>query len=292
MKQPRITVVTPSYQQASFLDLTMQSVLNQDYGNLEYIVIDGGSTDGSVDIINSCADQLSYWVSEKDQGQSHAINKGFARATGEIYCWINSDDLLEPGSLNCVASYFSRNPDCQFLNGGCRTIDESGGPSPCPDENGVLHTERHLELLPEDAFVHWTKRWFAQQSTFWSAGLWKRCGGLDESLHFAMDYDLWQRFSRHAELRVVREVLASYRFHSDAKCSVQLDALLIEILDVQARHSTAEVQTFWKQCRQAMELQQSSVSAQKTNTISRSLWDRILSLLKRRLTTISEISKT
>ncbi len=292
MKQPRITVVTPSYQQASFLGQTMQSVLNQDYDNLEYIVIDGGSTDGSADVISSCEDQLSYWVSEKDHGQSHAINKGFARATGDIYCWINSDDLLEPGSLDSVAKYFSENPDCEFLNGGCRTIDESGSPSPCHDENGVLHTERHLEILPEDAFTHWTQRWFAQQSTFWKADLWKRCGGLDESLHFAMDYDLWQRFSGHAKLHVVRDVLASYRFHSDAKCSVQLDALLIEILDVQARHSTAEVRTFWKQCRQAIELQKSSVPAPLTNSDSHSLRHRILSALRRRLKTISKIAGT
>ena len=229
---PRISVVTPSYQQASFLEQTIRSVLDQGYPNLEYIVMDGGSTDGSVEIIERYADRLSFWVSESDDGQSDAINKGFAHATGDIYCWINSDDYLEPNSLERVAKYFVEHPECEVLHGVCRCVDESG-------RDQSAEPLRMMKGTVPEALATWTQNWFAQQSTFWRADLWKDVGGLDCSLHYAMDYDLWQKFAARTTFHVISDVLASYRFHQAAKCSADWGKLIAEIVDVQARHSAS-----------------------------------------------------
>src|SRR5450759_2806690 len=119
----KISVITPSYNQGQFLEETILSVINQNYPNLEYFIIDGGSTDNSIEIIKKYEKHLTYWVSEKDNGQAHAINKGFKKATGDIVCWINSDDLLIQGAINTISNYFSRNPDVQFINGYTLRID-------------------------------------------------------------------------------------------------------------------------------------------------------------------------
>ena len=232
---PRISVVTPSYQQASFLEQTIRSVLDQGYPNLEYIVMDGGSTDGSIEIIERYADRLSFWVSESDDGQSDAINKGFDHATGDIYCWINSDDYLEPHSLERVAKYFVEHPECEVLHGVCRCVDESG-------RDQSAEPLRSMKGTVPEALATWTQNWFAQQSTFWRADVWKDVGGLDCSLHYAMDYDLWQKFAARTTFHVISDVLASYRFHQAAKCSADWGKLIAEIVDVQARHSASEMQ--------------------------------------------------
>src|SRR5262245_11946447 len=125
-RRPRITVVTPSFNQAAYLEQTILSVLGQNYPNLEYIVIDGGSTDGSVDIIKKFQDGISYWISEKDRGQGHAINKGLIRATGDIVAYLNSDDYYLDGALQRVADYFVINPEVDLIHGRCRVVDESG----------------------------------------------------------------------------------------------------------------------------------------------------------------------
>src|SRR5258706_6083465 len=123
---PRISIVTPSFNQAAYVDATIRSVLDQRYPNLEYIVVDGGSTDGSVDIIRRYEDRLTYWVSEPDRGQADAINKGLARATGEIRAYLNSDDLYLPGALLRVAAEYRAHPDADIICGVCRVIDEHG----------------------------------------------------------------------------------------------------------------------------------------------------------------------
>ena len=123
-KLPKISIVTPSLNQAKFLEKTIQSVLAQNYSDLEYIIIDGGSTDGSVEIIKKYQDKIAYWVSEKDRGQSHGINKGFALATGDIFAWLNSDDTYMPGALHTVAEYFSKDSDLDFLYGDVNLINE------------------------------------------------------------------------------------------------------------------------------------------------------------------------
>jgi len=204
---PRITVITPSYNQGPFLRQTICSVLSQDYPKLEYILIDGGSTDGSVEIIRSFADRIHYWVSEPDDGQSHAINKGFRRARGDIVCWLNSDDLFLPGALKRVGQAFARYRDAQVITGY------------------TVRADSHLRLL-FNYFVPVQKDWlarhgvlyFSQPSTFWKRGLFDELDFLDESLHLAMDVDLWLRFlSAKVKIVYLKQFLAVWRLHENCK---------------------------------------------------------------------------
>ncbi|MCO6502680.1 MAG: glycosyltransferase, partial [Acidimicrobiales bacterium] len=166
-RQPRISVVTPSYNQARFLEATMESIHSQGYPNLEHIVIDGGSTDGSVEIIERYADRLAYWVSEPDNGQTDAIAKGFAMTTGEILCWLNSDDLWEPWTLAEVARYFAEHPDVEFVYGDSIWID---------DEDRVIKPKREHGF---SRFVfNYAFNFLPQPSTFWRRGLYERVGGI------------------------------------------------------------------------------------------------------------------
>jgi glycosyltransferase involved in cell wall biosynthesis len=221
---PKISIITPSFNQAAFLERTIQSVICQDYSNYEYIVIDGASTDESVEIIKKYGDKLAYWVSEKDQGQSHAINKGFKRATGDVLCWINSDDCLKPGALSCVAQQLSNYQDCLWLVGACELIDEHGN----------LTNIRKVNSISLSTFANWNTNWFTQQSTFWTRTLLDKIGHLNESLHYAMDYDLWLRMFAESNPISINQVLAQYRFHANAKCvkDKDKDKQLIEVTEV------------------------------------------------------------
>ncbi|MBW4439049.1 MAG: glycosyltransferase [Pleurocapsa minor GSE-CHR-MK-17-07R] len=178
---PRITVVTPSYNQGRFLEETIRSVLLQGYPNLEYIVIDGGSTDESKAVIARYAPFLDYHVSEKDAGQANAINKGFARGTGDIMGWLNSDDVLLPGALWRIAEAFMSQPDADFVTGMRRCIDEnSAWKSNFVRDKPSAHYLRHYCVL-------------AQETTYWRRSTWDALGPLDESFQFAMDYEYWLR---------------------------------------------------------------------------------------------------
>src|SRR4051794_2646456 len=179
MSLPRITIVTPSYNQGPYLEQTIRSVLDQGYRNLEYIICDGGSTDQSVEIIKKYQDKLAYWCSEKDRGQSHAINKGFERATGDLYAYINSDDYFEPGAFDRVAQGY--NDGGKFIVGWSQYLEANGDMRPYP----VKPTSE-----PSDWLV---KNPIPQQSSFWSASLWKQLGPFREDLHFSFDYEYWLR---------------------------------------------------------------------------------------------------
>ncbi|CAG1012937.1 MAG: glycosyltransferase [Anaerolinea sp.] len=178
---PTITVVTPSYNQGRFLEQTIRSVLDQGYPNLEYMVIDGGSKDQSLAIIHRYADRLSYWVSEPDQGQASAINKGFARATGEIMGWLNSDDLLAPGALWQIGQVFQRHPEVKIVCALRRLINADGA-----------YLRDYITEMPVP-FVLKRMCVVAQETTYWRREVYEQLGGLDESYHFAMDYEYWQR---------------------------------------------------------------------------------------------------
>lgn len=204
---PRISIVTPSYNQAQFLEQTLDSVLSQGYPNLEYIVMDGGSTDGSADIIRRHEKHLSHWQSRRDGGQSAAINAGFKRATGDIFCWINSDDFFKAGALKKAGELLA-NDSPIWMVGGCELVDVRGR---------VFDTR----LPPHDmkpALLDWWQGWFAQQSTFWTRSMWKAAGPLDERLQYSMDYDLWLRMAAVGPPTIVPDALAGYRFHDEAKC--------------------------------------------------------------------------
>lgn len=204
---PLVSIVTPSYNQAEFLERTIRSVLGQDYPNLEYIIIDGGSTDGSVEIIRKYESQLSFWISERDKGQTNAINKGFNRAKGEIFAWLNSDDIYEPGAIRAAVEALISDPSLGFVYGDCNFIDSH-------DRVIGKFDARQTDLKKlMRGYVH-----IPQQAFFFRGELWKKVGPLDENIYFAMDYDLWLRLARIAPFRYLPgKVWADFRLHEDAK---------------------------------------------------------------------------
>lgn len=204
---PLVSIVTPSYNQAAYLEATIQSVLSQDYPRIEYLVVDGGSTDGSAAVIERYAHRLAWWVSEKDRGQTHAINKGFASSSGEIMAWLNSDDTFEPGTVSQAVEYFAAHPEARFIYGEANYIDRAGRVV------GRFQARQTDFRRLMQGYVH-----IPQQATFWRRDLWDQVGPLDENLHFAMDYDLWVRAARLTPLVYLPgRVWANFRLHDDSK---------------------------------------------------------------------------
>ncbi|NTU78068.1 MAG: glycosyltransferase [Chloroflexales bacterium] len=215
---PLISIVTPSYNQASYLEETIRSVLLQGYPNLEYIVMDGGSTDGSVEILQRYAPWLSYWQSCKDGGQSMAIAEGFDRAQGSILAWINSDDRYQPGALARVAQFFSANPRVIFGNGDVHIIDAESRIS------SRLNAVRPVPTITANLGAHC----WAQQGSFWQSDAYRRIGGLDRSLRFCMDRDLFLRLTRSGPARrIPGPPLGDFRLHEEAK-TARWDAVFRE----------------------------------------------------------------
>ncbi|MCX5661558.1 MAG: glycosyltransferase family 2 protein [Planctomycetota bacterium] len=209
---PRITVVTPSFRHAAYLETTLRSVLDQGYPNLEYFVVDGGSDDGTVDILRKYDGQLAWWCSEKDRGQTHAINKGLARATGEIIVWVNSDDLLLPGSLQQIARAFAR-PGVDAACSWVTVVDPQGkrvGLRTYPQPTAAVLRCRSLLACP---------------GVFWRKSLMDRIGLLDESLQVCMDLDYWMRMVEHGVVpKLIPRFLASFRVHPEQKTQNLLPA--------------------------------------------------------------------
>ena len=205
MSLPRITIVTPSFNQGQYLEQTIRSVLEQNYPNLEYIICDGGSTDNSVEIIKKYEKHLSFWCSEKDRGQSHAINKGFERATGDLYAYINSDDYFLPGAFDRVASAYQDGG--KFIVGWSQYLEPNGDFRPYP-------VQRHAD--PSDWLI---KNPIPQQSSFWASSLWKKLGPFREDLHYSFDYEYWLRLKFKAGVgpHVVHQCLAIFRLHQASK---------------------------------------------------------------------------
>ncbi|MGB3905977.1 MAG: glycosyltransferase family 2 protein, partial [Anaerolineae bacterium] len=229
---PLISIVTPSYNQGQFLEETILSVVNQDYSPLEYIIIDGGSTDGSVDIIRKYEDRLAHWVSEPDRGQAHAINKGFARAHGGIFGWLNSDDFLLPGAVSHVVETQRRYPEAVAWVGGCYRIDPDGR---------ILSTviPRGLD---RDTLADWGYRgFFYQPSCFFAAHAWHEAGPLDEKFHFALDLDLWLRLSSLGDFVGAPDIISAAIIHGDAKTQGQRLDMHAETITVQIRQGHQEI---------------------------------------------------
>lgn len=203
---PKITVVTPSFNQAEFIDATLRSVHDQQYPNLEHIVMDGGSTDGSVEVIERYADRLAHWVSEKDEGQADAIVKGFKHATGDIYAWLNSDDLYQPDTLRKVAEFFDSNPDCRVVYGNSVWIDRKG------------HFLRRKAEHGFNRFIWmYDHNFIPQPSTFWRADLYHQVGGLDPTFDLAMDTDLWIRFAEVTKIYHSNQTWSAMRYYPEQK---------------------------------------------------------------------------
>ena len=227
---PRISIVTPSYNQAHFLGATIESVLSQDYPQLEYIVMDGGSTDGSVDVLRQFGDRLR-WVSESDHGQADAINKGMRRVTGELVCYLNSDDLLAPGSLRRVAQAFRRAPDAYWLTGQCEIIDEGGR-----EIRPYIRSYKSLWLRHYSRAALSVTNFICQPATFWRRVAFDRVGLFDPSLRYVMDYEFWLRLSTLSDPIILNEPLAAFRIHGASKGESQFAAQFAEDQLVAARH--------------------------------------------------------
>lgn len=207
MSLTRISIVTPSFQQAETLEETIDSVLSQNYPALEYIVIDGGSKDGSIEVIKRYEKHLHYWVSEPDSGQSHAINKGLERTTGAVFNWLNSDDRLVPGALKKVGKAFQDDPELVCFGGQIHHLGEKGSEL----FNG-LNNPSDPEQLYSDPVIN-------QMATFYG-GEFARSAGIHTNLHYAMDYGLWLMalFTHgHEKMKFVREHLADFRLHPAQK---------------------------------------------------------------------------
>ncbi len=216
---PLVSIITPSYNQARFLEETIQSVVSQDYPNLEYIIVDGGSTDGSLEIIQRYANRLAWWVSEPDRGQTDAINKGFNRARGEVLAWLNSDDTYLPGAISQAVAYLQSHPEAALVYGDADLIDEQGnvlGPFP------ARQTDLHRMLRGS---VH-----IPQQASFFRGELWPKVGPLDEEFYFAMDYDLWLRLTKHGSLLYTPQRWANFRLHFAGKTQLSDDRCYPEMI--------------------------------------------------------------
>jgi glycosyltransferase involved in cell wall biosynthesis len=204
-KFPKISIITPSFNQGQFIEETILSIINQDYPNLEYIIYDGGSTDNTVEIIKKYSDKIAFWVSEKDAGQTNAINKGFRKATGSILNWINSDDQLLPGTLQTIARYFNENPEAIMVHGRIEYFGET--------QQYFSRNISRKNLLTR----YVSHICMPQPACFFRKQLLDQQGLLDEKLHFSMDTDLYVRAGLHYNIVQVENVLARFRLHAASK---------------------------------------------------------------------------
>jgi glycosyltransferase involved in cell wall biosynthesis len=227
---PKISVITPSFNQAQFIERTIQSVLSQNYPCLEYIVIDGASTDNTLNLLRQYQTQLT-WISEPDRGQTEAINKGFKLATGDIVCWLNADDEFMPGTLQWVAAYFSQHPEAMLVYGQAEAIDEVGR---FYGYRGNVKPTNYKELVTLGDFI-------VQPAAFWRARLLAEVGSLDESLTYCMDYEYWLRASRKYPLHHIPIPLARERFHSNAKTTQATLERIQEIESVARQYGSSGI---------------------------------------------------
>ncbi len=208
---PKISLVTPSLNQGQFIEETIQSVLSQNYPNLEYLVMDGGSSDQTLEILQRYSGQI-VWSSEKDKGQANAINKGLRIASGDILAYLNADDLLLPGTLLKVAQEFLKHPDAMWVTGRCRIIDEKNREIRrliTAYKNTWLRMHRGSLLLITD--------YISQPATFWRMEAFQTLGLFDENFHYAMDYEYWLRMNDRFQPVIIPEYLAAFRIHHQSK---------------------------------------------------------------------------
>jgi glycosyltransferase involved in cell wall biosynthesis len=226
---PLISIVTPSYNQGPYLEKTIHSVLDEGYPNLEYIIIDGGSTDHSIAIIKRYEKFLKYWISEPDQGQSHAINKGFQHASGELLSWLNSDDYYMPGTLHKVAETAEANPQASIFVGAGRIVNPNGKVTYYKEPSAKIGTETLYNWMSGHNFM--------QPSCLFRRDAWEKAGPLDEQLHIAFDLDLWLRMAKKGcEFMSIKELLSTALSHGSAKTTAFEHWMTVDVAIVIMRH--------------------------------------------------------
>lgn len=227
MTPPKFTIVTPTYNQGKYIERTIDSVLSQGDPNLEYFIIDGGSTDDTVEIIKKYERHLAYWVSEKDRGQSHAINKGMGKSTGEYLTWLNSDDWYLPGAMKTMRELFEANPQAGMVVGAGRIVTPNG--------EEVYYKTPTREITVESLYSWMRGGDFMQPSSAFRRSAWEAAGKINESVHIALDVDLWLNMAQAGVKFAVTECLLSDSLsHPDAKTTafrelMQLDCALVII---------------------------------------------------------------
>ncbi|MBX9653465.1 glycosyltransferase [bacterium] len=219
MNLPKVSIVTPSYMQGHFIEWTIRSVLQQNYPNLEYIVMDGGSKDETVPILERYADQFAYFESKKDKGQADAICRGFERTTGEIMAYLNSDDMLTAGTLHRVAKYFDEHPEVDVIYSHRCFVDE---------RNRVLG---YWILPPHSSYLMKRFDYIPQETTFWRRRIFDKVGNIDPTFRFAMDYDLFARFMIEGNMRRVHDIYGAFRIHDTSKTQTQIQTIGMQEMD-------------------------------------------------------------
>jgi glycosyltransferase involved in cell wall biosynthesis len=229
-----VSIVTPSYNQAGFLEATIRSVLEQDYADIEYILVDGGSTDGSLEIIKKYADRFAWWGSEKDRGHADALNKGFAHAHGQVFAWLNSDDTYYPGTVSEAVAALQAHPEAGMVYGDADLTDKGGRiigrfASRQTDYRRLLRGSVHIP----------------QATTFYRADLWRRLGTLDLSLFFSFDYDMWVRYAKVSRLEYLPRTWATFRLHEAGKSVSNDDLCYPDMLRVHRRETGHTLSWLW-----------------------------------------------
>ncbi|HJS19926.1 MAG TPA: glycosyltransferase family 2 protein [Anaerolineales bacterium] len=221
---PKVSIITPSFNQGRFLEASIRSVLEQDYPNIEYIVVDGGSKDESVEIIKKYQNHLTWWVSEKDRGHADALNKGFSHASGEILAWLNSDDIYFPSAVSEAVAVLTSRPQAGMVYGDADLIDDSG------TTVGQFASRQTSYRQMLRGSVH-----IPQATTFYRAGLWRQVGPLDLSLFFSFDYDLWVKLAKASQILYVPKRWAKFRIHGEGKTIINDDRCYPDMLRVLER---------------------------------------------------------
>ncbi len=233
---PKISLITPTLNQGKFIKQTIQSVLSQNYPNLEYLIIDGGSTDETKEILESYGNKL-IWISEKDKGQSEAINKGLKTVTGEILGYLNSDDYLEKNALVKVGEFFTQNNNAYWLTGKCYTVDENGR-----ETRKLITSYKNLFLkYLRSKWLFYIVQFISQPATFWRREVTKKIGLFDKSLHYSMDYDYWLRIWQKYKPYYLDDYLAYYRVHQRSKAIISPETQFKVEFDIIRRYTNSKI---------------------------------------------------